>query len=160
MTIGDGQPCDGYSGGEIFKYAGIRVAVNRQISSTGAVDGDVVGNLKFAADQQDGAGDAGGVNRVAIVCVNQRLAQRAWPAVIGVCDYDDVSWQRMAYFTNALLALPNLAALWFRSVSLCQRERAHANRQQQEQIKCASDKMRLDGMIGLFSHNEELWGLG
>ena len=81
---------------EIFKHAESGVAVDRQTSGTGAVDGHVVGNLKFAAGQQDGAGDAGGVNRVAVIRDGERVAQRAGTAVIGVCDYDDVTWQRIA----------------------------------------------------------------
>ena len=105
--------------GEIFKHAESSVAVDRQISGTGAVDGDVVGNLKFAAGQQDRAGDAGGVNRVAVIRDGERVAQRAWAAVIGVCDYDDVSWRRIAELGHAL----------FGSVSLRQREGNHANSQ-------------------------------
>ena len=95
-AVGDGETGDGDVRGEIFKHAGTGVAVDRQISGTGAVDGHVVGNLKFAAGQQDGAGDAGGVNRVAVIRDGERVAQRAGAAVIGVCDYDDVSWQRIA----------------------------------------------------------------
>src|SRR5262249_6061407 len=79
---------DGGTRGEIFKRAHGREAeaTNYQISRKGSVDCHVVGNLKFAASQQDGVGDACGINRVAIVCVSQRLAQRAGSAVIGVCD--------------------------------------------------------------------------
>ena len=67
MAIGDGETGDSDIGREIFKDAGSGAAVNGQISSTGAVDGHVAVNLKFAAGQQDRAGDAGGVNRVAVV---------------------------------------------------------------------------------------------
>ena len=56
-----------------------------------------MGNLKSVASQQDGAGDASGVNRVAVIRHAERVAQRARAAVIGVCDYDDVSWQRIAH---------------------------------------------------------------
>src|SRR4029077_8932722 len=91
-----GETGHGDVGCEILKHAGSDVAVDRQLSSTRAVDGHVVGNLKFAAGQQDGAGDAGGVNRVAIIRDGARVAQRAGAAVIGVCDYDDGSWQRFA----------------------------------------------------------------
>src|SRR5262249_19423062 len=97
-AIRDGETGDSDVGREIFKDAGSGVAVDRQRSGTGTIDGDAGKNLKFAAGQQDGAGDAGGVNRVAVVCINERLAQRAWAAVIGICDYDDVSWQRIACF--------------------------------------------------------------
>ena len=95
-AVGDGETGDGDVRGEIFKHAGSGVAVDRQISGTRAVDGYVVGNLKFAAGQQDRAGDAGGVNRVAVIRDGERVAQRAGAGVIGVCDYDDVSWQRIA----------------------------------------------------------------
>ena len=54
----------------------------------GAADGDIFVHDQFSTGEQDGAEDAGGVNRVAIVCVNQRLTQRARAAVIGVCDGD------------------------------------------------------------------------
>ena len=92
MAIGDGETGDSDIGREIFKDAGSGAAVNGQISSTGAVDGYAVGNLKFATGQQDGSGDAGGVNRVAVICDGQRVAQRAGAAVIGICDYDNGSW--------------------------------------------------------------------
>ena len=70
-----------------------------------------MGNLKFPAGQQDSARDAGGVNRVAVIRDGERVAQRAWPAVIGVRDYNDVSWQPVAPLTSRLFALPSLAAL-------------------------------------------------
>jgi len=88
-----------------------------------------VDNHKLAAGQQDGAGDAGGINRVAVIGGGERVAQRAGAAVIRVCDYDHVSWQSATLFADTLLALPNLAALWFRSVSLCERQWNHAYRQ-------------------------------
>ena len=92
-TVGDGETGDSDVRGEIFKHAVSGVAVDSQISGTGASDGHVVGNLKFAAGQEDGAaGDAGGVNRVAVIRDAERVAQRTWAAVIDVCDYDDVSW--------------------------------------------------------------------
>ena len=43
------------------------VAVDGQIASTRADDGHTGINVKLAAGQQDSAGDAGGVNRVAII---------------------------------------------------------------------------------------------
>src|SRR5262252_963883 len=96
MAIGNSESCDGDVRSEIFKHAGSGVAVDSQISSTGAVDGHVVVNLKFATGQQDGAGDASGVNRVAVIRAGQCVAQRAGTAVIGVCDYDDGSWLSQA----------------------------------------------------------------
>ena len=97
-TIRDGEAGDGDVGPEIFKHAGSGVAVDRQISRTGAVDGHAVINLKFAAGQQDGAGDAGSVNRVALIRDGERVAQRAGAVVIGICDYDDGNWKRIAHF--------------------------------------------------------------
>ena len=68
-------------------------ALYGQAVGSGAGDGHVVGNLKFAAGQHDSVGDAGGVNRVAIVCVSQRLAQRAGSTVIRVCDDNEITWR-------------------------------------------------------------------
>ena len=99
-TIRDGEAGDGDVGPEIFKHAGSGIAVDRQISCTGAVDGHAVINLKFAAGQQDGAGDAGSVNRVAIIRASERVAQRAGAVVIGICDYDDGNWKRIARFSQ------------------------------------------------------------
>ena len=53
-------------------------------------------HVQLAGDQRDGAGDASGVNRVTVIRDGERVAQRAGAAVIGVCDYDDVTWQRIA----------------------------------------------------------------
>src|SRR5262249_34287484 len=74
-AIRDGEARDGGSRGEIFKHLGGGVAVNRQICGTGAVDGHVVRNLKCAAGQQDGTGDTGRVNRVAVTGCGKRVAQ-------------------------------------------------------------------------------------
>src|SRR4029077_2247742 len=49
MAVGYGETGDGDVRGEIFEHPGSGVAVDRQISSTGAVNGHVVGNLKFSA---------------------------------------------------------------------------------------------------------------
>src|SRR5436190_156083 len=117
-TVGDGETRDSDLRSEIFKPAVGGVAVHSQTSSTRAVDGHVVGNLKFAAGQENGAEHAGGVNRVAVIRDGERITQRAGPAVIGVRDYDDVSWQPVAAFTSRLFALPSFARLWFSSVSL------------------------------------------
>src|SRR5262249_35298147 len=87
-AVSDGKTGYGNVRSEIFKHAESGVAVDRQISSTGAVDGHVVVNLKFTAGQQDGAGDPGGVNRVAVTGNSERDAQRAESTVIGVCDKD------------------------------------------------------------------------
>ena len=95
-TVGDGETGDGDVRCEIFKHAGSGIAVDRQISSAGSIDGHVVVNLKSAAGQQDRAGDTGGVNRVAVTRCGDRVAQRARAAVIGVCDDDNGSWQRIA----------------------------------------------------------------
>ena len=111
-AIRDGEAGDSDVGPEIFKHAGSGVAVDRQISSTGAVDGHVVVNLKFAAGQQDGAGHAGGVNRVAVIRDGERVAQRAGAVVIGVRDYDDANWKRIAHFRQSFArAAPSLATL-------------------------------------------------
>ena len=91
-TIRDGEAGEGDVGREIFEHTGSGVAVDRQVFCTRTVDGHVMVNLKFAAGQQDGSGDAGGVNRVAVIGDGKCVTQRAGTAVIGVCDYDDVSW--------------------------------------------------------------------
>ena len=83
---------------EILKHAENGVAVNRQIFGTRAVDDYVVGNLKFTAGQQDGAKDAGDINRVSVIRDRECIAQRAGAAVISVCDYDKVSWECSAEF--------------------------------------------------------------
>ena len=95
-------------------------------------------NLKFAAGQQDGAGDAGCVNRVAVIRDGERVAQRAGPAVIGVCDYDGGSRQRTAHSHQssaraAQLGHPSLGSVW-----LCQREGNCADGHKQKQVKRAS----------------------
>jgi len=74
-AIRDGETGDGDLGGEIFEYAESGVAIDRQFSGTRALDGHVVVNLKFAAGQQDGAGDASGVNRVAVIRAGKRVPQ-------------------------------------------------------------------------------------
>ena len=74
-TIRDGEAGDGDVGREIFEHTGSGIAVDRQILSPRAVDGDVMVDLKFAAGQQDGAGDAGGVNSVAVIRGGKRVAQ-------------------------------------------------------------------------------------
>ena len=83
-------------------------------------------NLQLAASQQDSAGDASGVNDVTVNRGGERIAQRARAAVSSVCDYDDVSWDRVAPFIDPLLGLPSSPGLCFRSVSLRQREWDHA----------------------------------
>ena len=85
-AVGDGEAGDSDVRGQIFKDAGSGVAVDRQILSTGAVDCHVVVDLKFAAGQQDRAGDARGVNRVAVIGHGECVAQRARATVIRVCD--------------------------------------------------------------------------
>ena len=117
MAVRDCEAGDGDNGSEIFTHAEGVIAVDRQISGTGAVDAHVMVNLKFAAGQQDGAGDASRINRVAVLGNGERLAQRAWATVCSVCDYDDGSWQGIALphqsFASAELghALLNSASL-------------------------------------------------
>jgi len=55
------KPGHGDVRGEVFKHAESGVTVNRKTSGTGAVDSHVVGKRKFAAGQQDRAGDADSV---------------------------------------------------------------------------------------------------
>ena len=88
---------------EIFKHAESGVAVDRQIFSTRAVNRHVVGNLKFVAGQQDSAGHAGGVNRVAVICAWRARCATSRGHVIGVCDYDDASWQPVAAFDQSFV---------------------------------------------------------
>ena len=59
---------------QIFKDTESGITVDRQAPSTTAVDGHVVVDLKFAAGKQNGAGDAGSVNRVAIIPGGERVA--------------------------------------------------------------------------------------
>lgn len=85
-AVRDGETEDGDVRGEIFKHAESGVAIDRETSSTRAVNGRVVGNLKFAAGQQNGAGNTGGVDGVAIIRDGERVTQRAGATVVGVCD--------------------------------------------------------------------------
>jgi hypothetical protein len=64
----------------------------------GAIDGHIVGNLKFAAGQQNRTGYTGSVDRVTVIRGGERVAQGAWATVIRVCDYYGVCWQRIANF--------------------------------------------------------------
>ena len=58
------------------KHATLRVAVHSQMVRARAADGDIfVDVLKLAAGQRDRAGEADGVNRVAVICDNERVAQ-------------------------------------------------------------------------------------
>jgi len=102
-AIRDCEAGDGDVRGEVLKHAVGSVAVDRQIFGTGASDGHVVGNLKFAAGQPDGAGDAGGVNGVAVFRDRERIAQRAGAAVISVSDNDHGRWQRIANSHQSLI---------------------------------------------------------
>ena len=95
-AVGDGQTGDGHVRRKIFKHPESVVAVNCQTFGTRAVNCYAVSDLKFATGQQDGARDAGGVDRVSVIRNGKRTAQRARATVIGVCDYDNVSWQRIA----------------------------------------------------------------
>ena len=149
-AVSDGEAGDGDVRGEIFKHAGSGVAVDRQISSTRAVDGHVVVNLKFAAGQQNRAGDAGGVNRVAVIRNGKCVAQRAGAAVIGVCDHDDVSWQRIAHSHQSFARAAVLGHASAGSVSLCQREGNRADDHKHKQVKRAS-KRCADGGIAFLS---------
>src|SRR5215472_12960885 len=93
-AVGDGETGDGdvWRTQETttfhFKHTGSSVPVDRKISSTRANDVLVAANPQYAAGQQNRARDAGGINRVARA--GKCVAQRAGPAVIGICDYDDV----------------------------------------------------------------------
>ena len=62
-------------------------------------------NLKFAAGQQNRAGYTGSVNCVPIIGGGERVTQRARSAVISICDYDDVSRERVALLVNSFCAL-------------------------------------------------------
>jgi len=59
---------------QIFKDTESGITVDRHTPSTTAVDGHVVVDLKFAAGKQNGAGDGGSVNRVAIIRGGERIA--------------------------------------------------------------------------------------
>src|SRR6266478_4798914 len=61
----------------------------RRVAADGAV-----GHDKGPMVRDENA--VGGVNRVAVIRAGECVAQRAGPAVIGVCDYDGGSWQRIA----------------------------------------------------------------
>jgi len=74
-TVGHGEARDSDVRGEIFKAAVGGIAVNSQISSTRAVDGHVVRDLKFPGGQGNGAGDAGGVNCVSMIRDRECLTQ-------------------------------------------------------------------------------------
>ena len=78
------------------KHTTLRVGVHCQIIRAGPANGDIFVHVQLAADQRDGAGDASGVNRVTVIRDGERVAQRAGTAVIRVCDYNDVIWQRIA----------------------------------------------------------------
>ena len=79
------------SDAKFSKTRKVPLPLTARFPAPGAVDGDVIRNLKFAAGQQNRARDAGSVNRVTVIRDNERVAQRPGAAVIGVCDYNDVS---------------------------------------------------------------------
>jgi len=95
-------------------------------------------NLKFAAGQQNGARHTGGVNRVAVIRGGERVAQRAGAAVIRVCDYDEVSWQRTAHSRQSFARAAVLDYALASSVSLRQREWDRADDHKHKQVKRAS----------------------
>ncbi len=72
------------------KHATLRVAVHGQMFRAGAAYGDIFVHVQLAASQRDCLPFERRIeiDRVAVVCVNQRLAQRAWAAIIGIDDGD------------------------------------------------------------------------
>ena len=68
----------GYAGEDV-EHAAVGIAVHRQIGRAGTVDRHVVGDLKLAAGQEDGAGKSRGVNSVCRA--RQTVAKRARSAV-------------------------------------------------------------------------------
>jgi hypothetical protein len=64
QSVGDGQAGHGHVRREIIEHPEGGVAIDRQIGRAGTVDRHTVGDLKFAAGQQDCAGDTGGVDSV------------------------------------------------------------------------------------------------
>ena len=80
----------GYAGEDV-EHAAVGIAVHRQIGRAGTVDRHVVGDLKLAGGQQDGAGDAGGINRV--YRAGQTAAKRAGSVIGSAADSAGDGWQ-------------------------------------------------------------------
>src|SRR5207253_1436493 len=64
------------------------IAINCQYVSAGAVDSHALIHQQCPGGKCNHAGDTGGVDRIAVVCLRERLTHRARAAVVGVTNYD------------------------------------------------------------------------
>src|SRR5215472_14900848 len=133
VAVDDGQARNGHSfTRDDMKYDTLCVAVYGKVLSSWSRNGDGLVDEQLATGQSDRAGHCE-VNRVAIVHISERLAQRARAAVVCVGDGNDVG--RSVSLSRG---------------SLCKCEWDHAQSQQQKQVSRASHNICFHRLVNLF----------